>query len=329
MKTNLFPVTTQMACRRGIRNRTITLLAALSLAAVAPPVLLAQPVLDPPVKAVLFASPENTAEEMIFVGADSVEGPWSPLPEPIFKRHGEFATVVPTTEPMQIVKLVPGTQFIDDFDPAKPPFSGKDPWVPGFYNAEDASRFEITNASGTLRIHTLTPPVFGQVPIRLPGAEVAYKDFCASVDILELQTTNLAVGKGEAAWIGIGARVDGNPNDPFPGTRAGFIGGVVPNSGALNRAQLNIYNGSDGDRDNVFFTFKPGTPYRLIFSGVGTRLTVQLIDLETQQPAVAPLVRTYPTSPYTQGPVALWIQSGFSAMLDTTLDNFFVTGRKP
>jgi len=273
---------------------------------------------------VMLYWPEDTVEEQIVVSADSAESTiWTPWHEPCYRHDGKVCMATPTVATQQYFKLVSGTQFIDDFEAAKLPFSGKLLWEPGFYNPTDANRWEITNANGTLRVHTLVPPAEGQVPIRLPrlpDTDLAFKDFCASVDILQFDGTN------SYASVGIGARITGQPNDPWPGTRNGFLAFVRPNAGGLNQARLVFFNGS-GDFQSDPFTFRPGTPYRLIFSGVGTQLTVELIDLETQQPAVTPLVRVDPT--FTQGTLGLWARSGVSATLDTTLDNFFVTGTKP
>ena len=93
----------------------------------------------------------------------------------------------------------------------------------------------------------------------------------------------------------------------------------------MNKAALTFWNGSSDTR-GPSFDFKPGTPYRFIFSGVGTRLSVELIDLELRQPAVAPLVVT--DSTFSRGFVGFFMEVG-TAICDMTLDNFFVTGTKP
>ena len=94
--------------------------------------------------------------------------------------------------------------------------------------------------------------------------------------------------------------------------------------GETKRARL--WTGSFPTTQGPSFDFKPGRPYRLVFSGVGTRLSVELIDLELQQPAVAPLVLT--DSRFSQGFVGFFMEVG-AALCDMTLDNFFATGTKP
>jgi hypothetical protein len=74
------------------------------------------------------------AEDCIVVGANSLasNAVWTPWPEPIYKRFGELCMAVPTTTTQQYFKLVPGTQFIDDFLDPQEPFAVRNPWVPGF-----------------------------------------------------------------------------------------------------------------------------------------------------------------------------------------------------
>jgi hypothetical protein len=266
--------------------------------------------------------PENTAEEQIVVGTSSLasNAVWTPWPEPIYKRHGELCMAVPTTATKQFVKLVPGTQFIDDFSDPQEPFAVRNPWVPGFYAPADATRWDVSTSNGVLRVQALVPPAdpTGRLVIKPPGPYVQVRDFWMSVDILHFDTTR------QYAGIGLGARAGGDL-DHWPGANNGYIGSVYPNHDAGNQARLTLWNGNS-DTSGPPFTFKPGTPYRLIFSGVGSRLTVELIDLELQQPAVAPLVVT--DSTFSQGFVAFFMEAG-AATCDMTLDNFFATGTKP
>jgi hypothetical protein len=111
----------------------------------------------------------------------------------------------------------------------------------------------------------------------------------------------------------------------WPGNVNGYLAELWPNQHGLNKAELTLWTGSS-DTPDPSFDFKPGTPYRFSFSGVGTRLSIELIDLELQQPAVAPFVVT--NSNFSQGFVAFFMQSG-AATCDMTLDSFFATGTKP
>lgn len=280
------------------------------------------PVLDEQHSA-LLAWPEGTADEMVAVSADSVEGPFNKLcPEPIYKRFGNVSLAVPITATRQFFTLAPGIQLIDDFDPPKPPYSAKYDWVPRFYDAADATRWNVSNVDGVLRVQTLTKPADdGALLMLTPGPLLQVKDFCASVDILDLSVTHTA---GE---VGIGARGVWDPATGWPGNANGYIGSVVPNCDGVNQARLNFFTGSFPEVKGKLFTFKPGTPYRLVFSGVGQRLTTELIDLGTGQAAVEPLTVT--DSTFSQGLVGVFIQAGGPAAFDATLDNFFLTGTKP
>jgi hypothetical protein len=268
---------------------------------------------------VLLEWPEP-AEDCIVVGATSLasNAVRTPVPEPIFKRFGQLCMAVPATNTQQFYKLVPGTQFIDDFSDPKEPFAVRNPWVPGFYVPADATRWAVTTSNGVLRIQTLEIPAdpTGRLAIKPPGPYVQVRDFWISVDILNIDAAS------QNAGIGLGARAGGGE---WPGAMNGYLGSVRPDSDGGNQARLGLWNGSSRTPGPPF-AFKPGTPYRLIFSGVGRRLSVELIDLELQQPAVAPLVVT--DSAFSQGFVGFFMESG-PATCDMTWDNFFVTGTKP
>jgi hypothetical protein len=271
---------------------------------------------------VLLNWPANTAEEQIVLGASSLasNAVWTPWPEPIFQRHGALSMAVPASLTEQYFRLAPGSQFVDSFDPPKWPCASRGSWVPGFYEPADAGRWEITATNGVLLGHTRVNPTDGRVPLRPPGPDLALADFRVSVDILHLDASVVGTGAGFA----IGARVGGDPGN-WPGLNNGYLGGVNSNFAGKNLARLTIWTGSSGT-DGALFTFKPGAPYRLIFSGVGNQLSVAFIDLTTGQPAVETLKVT--DSTFSQGFVGLWIEAG-QGQYDVTLDNFFVTGTKP
>jgi hypothetical protein len=283
-------------------------------------------------KAVCLSWPADALEAQIVVGADSIEGPWRPWPAPIYKQSGRWCMAAPITtgqqwvQPAQYFRLMPGTQCIDDFDPPKWPYATKGNWVPWFNHAnDDATRWSVTSADGVLRVRTLHTPadLYGRLAITPPGPLVHVKDFWASVDILDLTTTH---GGGE---VDIAARTVWDPETGFPGNANSYLGGVVPNIDGANHARLIFWPGAPPDVLGKVFTFKPGTPYRLIFSALGRRFSVELIDLETGQAAVDRLEVTHPTATPTQGFVGLYVQTGGPATLDATFDNYFVTGTKP
>ena len=264
----------------------------------------------------------NAAEEIIPVFADSPESSvWTPLPEPVYDRRGEPRVATLTEGTQRFIRWVPGSQFIDGFDTPKPPYVSRGEWVPGYYDPADNGRWALTVSDGVLRIKTLQVPVEprGQLPVRPPGPDLQVRDFYASVDILDLRVLH------ETAPLGIGARVGGDPGN-WPGSNNGYIGSVAPNRRGVNLANLTFFPGIWPPILSDPFTFKPGTPYRLVFTGVGQRFSVQLIDLESGQQAVNPLEVT--DSTFSQGLVGLWIASGGPVDYDVTLDNFFVTGTK-
>jgi hypothetical protein len=264
--------------------------------------------------------PEGTLEEQIVIGSSSLDtsAKWTPLPEPIFKRHGRLCVNVPITSTQQNFRIVPGIQFVDHFDPPKPPYAGRTLWVPGFYEPADATCWEVTDTDGVLRFHTLQIPVDGRALTRLPGPDLVVADFWASVDILHSDFSLLGTS------FAIAARVGGDPGN-WPGLNDGCIGGVAPDLMGVNQAQLFIRCGN-ADTYGAQFTIKPGTSYRLIFSGVGQQFSVEFVDLDAGQPAVDALVVT--DSTFSQGLMALWFDVT-QGMYDVTLDNFFVTGTKP
>lgn len=271
--------------------------------------------------------PENTAEESVLVSAESpTSSEWTLVPEPSYKRFGEWSTAVRTTAKQQFFKLTPGTQFSDDFNPPKPPYASKSDWVPWFYNDADATRWSVACSNGVLRVRTLLPSVdqgAGRLTIAPPGPFVTVKDFWASVDILNLTVAH------ENGLAGIVARGVWDPASGWPGDSNGYIGSVVPNDDGVNQARLNFFPGAWPPNQGKGFTFKPGTPYRLIFSGIGQRFSVELVDLTTGQPAIDPLVVTNPATTFSQGFAGLFIQAGTATNVDATLDNFFLTGTKP
>jgi hypothetical protein len=163
------------------------------------------PWIAPPSNALLLSWPENTAKEQIVVAAESLSSTvWTPWPEPIYKRFGDFATTAPTTAAQQYFKLVPGTQFIDNFDPLRQPFASRNPWEPWFVNGSDASRFTFGIADGVFLIQTTQQPARGQVMVFSPGGGDIVGDFYASVDIL-------GWASNQESALGIAGRVQGTP----------------------------------------------------------------------------------------------------------------------
>jgi len=257
--------------------------------------------------------PENTAEEQILIGASSLasDAVWTPLPEPIYKWFGQFHTAVPfsSTRHQLFAKLVPGTQFIDDFSDAKEPFVGRNPWVPYFYDAAAAARVRLAVTNGVFRIQTLAPaPLDGRIIIAPPGTLPVFRDFTASVDILKFTVE-------QDHGIGIYAR--GSIGSPFPGDSNGYIGQLYMN-------RIATWVGDHGVQ--LPFTCDPAAQYRLQFSAVGSHLTLRLVNLTTGETLEQALTDTT----FSQGFVTLAVPKIASGQsFDIILDNFFVTGTKP
>ena len=266
----------------------------------------------PPSTALLLNWPENTAEEQIVIGAGSLgsNAVWAPWPEPIFKRFGQLSMAVPTTSSQLFLTLTPGTQFIDDFNPPKWPYAGKGGWVPYFYNTADSTRFEVTNVDNALRIHTLMPAVDGRVVILPPGPDVVVGDFYASVDIIDWPVQGLG--------FGIGARVWRDPDNPFPGNSIGYIGSVMGTPRELGIFPVD-------HPPPPAFTYDPTADYRLVFSAVGSDLSLRLVNLATGET----VQMTPRDTQFQNGFVCFWMNAGPGGTCDITLDNFFVTGTKP
>jgi hypothetical protein len=260
-------------------------------------------------RSVLLSWSENTAEEQIVVGTDSLTGPWAPWPEPCFKRHGQVCMAVPTSPAQQYFKLVPGTQFIDDFSGAK------QPWAPNFWEPTNASNWLVTNVNNTLRVKMVTAPEDGRINLFPPGEDVVVDDFWASVDIFDWDPNALT------HFVGIIARAS---RDPVLDGYAAYVGLNYEQKG---RGEVNFYKGQDLFGDPSFLTLKAGAKYRLCFSGVGNQLAVWLYDVDNlQQPIV---YKPFTDSKWSRGMVLLNGNSQFSPSYRITLDNFFVTGTRP
>lgn len=266
---------------------------------------------------VLLSWSENTAEEQIVVAASSLasNAVWTPWPEPIFKRQGQLCMTasINTNLTPQFFKLVPGTQFIDDFSDPAEPFATRNPWVKYFFNSSDASRFSFTVTNGALRIQTLAGPVDGRIVIIPPGPLATlprFRDFVSSVDILSFASSG-------SAYLDIYAR--GTIDSPFPGNSNAYLGGFH-----LNPTQLGMWDGAN-HWDGPLLTYDPAAAYRLQFSAAGPNLVLRAVNLTTGQ-IVEQKLTNYG---FSQGYVTLAVEAEPGKSFDITLDNFFVTGTKP
>jgi hypothetical protein len=266
-------------------------------------------------KAVCLSWPENTAQEQIVVSSDSLTNPvWIPLLDPIFTRNGRLCVNVESTGAERYFKLVPGTQFRDDFSDSQGPWGSRYAYHGVFQNGGE--RHDITN--GVLRVYTTGPWDLGFGIEPPPVLGVAVRDFHAAVDVLSATTaTN--------TWcaVAICARVEYDEPKLEAST---CMGGIILNDDSwLGNVKLFIHNNVT-EREGPAFKFNASESYRIEFSGVGPRLTLRVWNKTT---GLLMGEMSVPDTKLTQGSVALWLNAPPGGRQDIVLDNFFVTGTKP
>jgi hypothetical protein len=309
MKSNLVTFARRPFRVRGFRRPTPALLAGLTLMAGTTFVLHAQ--LTNIEKAVLLSWPEP-AQEQIVVGSDSLTGSvWTPWPEPIFKRFGQMCMTVPTTASQQFFKLVPGTQFIDDYSDYILPYTNR-----CAYSNWTGYGWDYLVTNGTYRIARQGPGI-AKWGFAAPLPWVEVRDFTTSVDILDwvasgTNSNSFYLAARGVYWKGVGYEGGLEFNDPGPGTvRLRMI------------CYTNFFEGPSFD----FQQYPP--PYRLQFSGVGTRMSSRVLSLTTGQ--ILAVMNVTDTN-LTQGFATLLPYSPVlngSESHAITLDNYFVSGTKP
>lgn len=313
MKTMINDTTCNPSNARGAPGRAGAILAWLALALNLPGICVQAQSLGIS-NSVLLSWPEPATEQIV-IGASSPDSNavWTPWPEPIFKRQGQLCMAVRTSASQQFFKLVPGTQFIDDFSDPAEPFATRNPWVKYFFNSSDASRFSFTVTNGALRIQTLAGPVDGRIVIIPPGPLATlprFRDFVSSVDILSFASSG-------SAYLDIYAR--GTIDSPFPGNSNAYLGGFH-----LNPTKLGMWDGAN-HFDGPVLTYDPAAAYRLHFSAVGPNLVLRVVNLTTGQIVEQGLTNYR----FSQGYVTLAVEAEPGKSFDITLDNFFMTGTKP
>ncbi len=268
--------------------------------------------------AALLTWPEDTAEEQIVVGADSVPSTaWLPLPEPIYKRFGQFCMALPTTNAQQFGKLVPGTQFIDDFGEPAHPFATRNPWR--FNPAVAAPMAELWPADGVLRVEWPTPS--SQMCMAFPPEpEVGVGDSYSSIDILEWEAP-------ASSYFALTPRLLGGPPPSLV-----YGGGVMLALNHPSAGKVSLFTTYAGDTryGPSFEMDKYPLPYRLECLIVGTSYTGRVIHLPTQK-QIANFTQTY-QQPTWGSFVGFLFEAAVGEGVGPhriTLDNFFLTGTKP
>jgi hypothetical protein len=267
-------------------------------------------------RSVLLSWPDNAAQEQIVVGADSLasNAVWTPWPEPIFKRHGELCMAVPTTASQQFFKLVPGTQFYDDFSDTMQPFTNRNAYT----NFGQSAVELVIVTNGVMQIARVGPCPAGVSP--RPPMEILARDFCASVDILNWTTSS-------TNWCYFSIAGRGRFTNPTAANA--YIAGLVLNyAGIPGNVRLSIWNGSiDVPGPSFDFAAIP-PPYRMEFSVVGNNLRLRVLNLATKE-----VIReqTLVAARFTEGWVGFWVNNPANDPTnhEIIVDNFFVTGTKP
>lgn len=265
-------------------------------------------------KTVTVRWPEDTVEEMIVLGADSVDSTaWAPYPGPIAKQFSQFCIAVPTTQNEQHFKLVPGTHFIDDFSDPRQPFATRREYRLFFQNPGE----EVEVSDGAMRVYR-TGATTGGMAITPPD-DVVVGDFYTSVDILSMTTSadNYLVVSLLAR-----TKLTGEPLQMCGG-------GLLLNRSGV-RGKVQTFIGAETEIWGPDFTIeaKP-PPYRLEFSGMGPNLQLRVLSLTSKELIAQQTLTHY--LPLTKGVVGLWVRgpNNDPTTHEAILDNFFVTGTTP
>jgi hypothetical protein len=259
-------------------------------------------------KSVLLSWSPNTEEEQIVVMADSLTSTtWTPCPAPIFTGSGGLSITVPITQSQQFFKLVPGRQFADDFSDTSGPFTNRSCWRLDLI-ADPGYELIVTN--GVLRLNWQGPSTGGCLA-QPPGPDFVVGDFCLSVDVLDWVTSTTNYSR-----FGLVAR--GPHGAGLLLNDAGVPGRLIPwmSYGGT------VTNGVPFD----ISAYPP--PYHLEFSGVGTKLSLRVLNLTTRE-----IIRemSWRESHFDTTIVGLWQidKTGVPGSHTITVDNFFASVTKP
>lgn len=264
-------------------------------------------------RSVTISWPENTLESQIVAGAEAIAGAYRPRPEHIFRQAGRLCIAVPAASAQHYFRLVPGTQFVDDFLDPEPPFVERGAWRPIWDSAQ--ATFLVTN--GVLQASWTGVPgadnlnLFGAKP---PGPDVVVGNFLASVDILAWETTDTP-----SSAILIVARCI------IP---VGYGGGVLLNiEGATRTVTPVLSYGGDGTLGEPFDFSQIPPPYRLEYSGLDNHFALRVINLTTQE-LIQELTWTHSARRWGFMGLGGAAPAG-SGSHQLILDNYSVTGTTP
>jgi hypothetical protein len=261
----------------------------------------------------------DASNEWIVVSSSSLDGPWVPRLESVSPGSNTFQMTVTTPHQCEYFRLARGLRFEDDFNDGDlagwslyysyPPF-------------ENFVTLEPTN--GQLRISGTCagcPSVARQVVFYRTNLVMA--DFAASIDVLGWD-----ISPGSYANLTLVARVQPGPPSDYTPLYMGGLQVAPPSTSGLSLLWVWEGGGAGVIGPGHFFPkIDPARDYRLVFCGVGRKLTVKLYDLTDGH-----LVANYEVqdSTLTDGWVGFFVQeTGPSGAMDFTVDNFRVVGTTP
>jgi hypothetical protein len=257
---------------------------------------------------------DNNSEGLVPVWATSPEGPWTPLLSPIVNLTKEKAAVIPGSDQQaEFFKLLPGTQFQDDFN------DGDDQgWTKVTIDERAMDGLNISFPDGGYRIETGECSYCIDPTVYLVVGGIVHSDFILSVDIVNF---------GENYLFGLGAR--GHLD-------AGVTLGIVNRrDDHPEKCNLYFYSGNEQEGvDGIGMIEIPGLnsakDYRLVFQGSGRELRLQLYQLTDAGPGgpilIGETTGQEPETPRVGSMVGLW---NWADNRDTTYDNFFVSALQP
>jgi hypothetical protein len=266
---------------------------------------------------VLLSWPARSSETNVVVVATSIEGPWVPLLEPTFRRLNELCVAVPTTATQRFYRLKPGFQVFDDASGVP---------VAWEYEADPGVGHEgmtLTHTNGAVRVRSDASkaemcwywPQGAPTGLVDPPSQEEHRDFACSIDILD--------------WgAGINSNVSLTGRATWPDALYSACYGAIDFTGGMaDSLFIDIDYG-----DATFVRSSPcrmtrGKAYRLVFTGVGDRFTLELFEINGASAPVASLTATSDKVPSGVGMPPGFHGGGVNG--DVTLDNLRFVGVRP
>lgn len=263
------------------------------------------------------------ASESILLEATSLQGPWKPSTEEVTLNSLACNSAIRLGGPDRFFRLVPGMNVVENFDNASGRWQTASP-VPGRVRKPF---FRLSGGRGR---------ILGEGPqneeFLLRFADdvgFSYRDCVASVDVVDWDETM------EDAAFGILLRVKPEQCLWFCGTEGlprEHYGGLLTFKTADNPAESALTIIGPGDASlkvQRFPALNPEKQYRLRFWAVGSRLTLEVFDLEDLETPIATCEKV--DGRIVEGMSALYGTRSRSAAgrYDVTIDRFMLSGATP